>query len=329
MCQTVWFFIFNFLLRKSIQLLNFMLFMRVCASPVCVMLSAVQVRLLLPKEVFSTSHPFHCGKEQGVSAIVPVVLMAHVSLGKKFYPSPKYFSTVVRSVVLASCLKKFPISVMVLVLQKGELLCPLPDLYSKLWPWWDERGWFFVDCCREMSCQSFILTPWDKIVGGCLQTTLCLPKEIILHRMFSCLLEEGGETAKVQNGNLILAKLKYWKATPERLIWDKCWYGSVMFLRRQPWAVRKQTPLYFLSNILNYTWLLSFSAFLSFQYLMSVLFVLCFSPIWLIDFSLHGPSHCSGLNIAFKPLLFCFVAKPHLRFTNNNKLKYKQSKGKC
>lgn len=38
-----------------------------------------------------------------------------------------------------------------------------------------------------MPCQSFILAPLDKTVGGYLQTTLCLPKEIILHRMFSCL----------------------------------------------------------------------------------------------------------------------------------------------
>lgn len=41
--------------------------MPVCASPVCVTLSLVQVRLLLLEEVFSTSHPFRCGKERGVS----------------------------------------------------------------------------------------------------------------------------------------------------------------------------------------------------------------------------------------------------------------------
>lgn len=38
-----------------------------------------------------------------------------------------------------------------------------------------------------MPCQSSSLAPLDEAVGGCLQTTLRLPEEIILHGPFSCL----------------------------------------------------------------------------------------------------------------------------------------------
>lgn len=103
-------------------------------------LSAAQVRLLVLNKVFSTTHLFQCGKGRGISKIWFAHIFNATSVFGHEYPTPKYFSMVVRSVALASCFEDFPISVMVLVLQKWgsfPVLCQacIPHLFHKLWPW--------------------------------------------------------------------------------------------------------------------------------------------------------------------------------------------------
>lgn len=139
-CLLAWVFL-NFLLRESIQLLHFMLFMWVVPLLyVLHTLSAAQVRLLVLNKVFSTTHLFQRGKGRGISKIWFAHIFNATSVFGHEYPTPKYFSMVVRSVALASCFEDFPISVMVLVLQKWgsfPVLCQacIPHLFHKLWPW--------------------------------------------------------------------------------------------------------------------------------------------------------------------------------------------------
>lgn len=180
-CLLAW-GLFNFLLRKSIQLLHFMLFLWVVPLLyVLHMLSAAQVRLLVLNKVFSTTHLFQCGKERGISKSWFAHIFDATCVFGHEYPTRKYFSMVVTSVALASCFEDFPISVMVLVLQKGGSFPVLsqtciPHLFRKavtlVW------GGLSLDCCREMPCQSFILLPWTRLREDAFKRVGVFPKKL-------------------------------------------------------------------------------------------------------------------------------------------------------
>ena len=100
----------------------------------CVTLSAAQVRLVLLKEVFSTSNPFQCGKERGVS---------ESSFNDSFNDPCAFGQGIVSlSQIFLRCSEISGVGFMLHRIshqcngagatETGQLLCPLPNLYSKL-----------------------------------------------------------------------------------------------------------------------------------------------------------------------------------------------------
>jgi len=74
-------------------------------------------------------------RKESQEAVLPIALVTHVPLGKALYPSPKYFSTVVRSVAFGLMLQGISGQCSgVGATETGRLLHSLPDLSSKLCP---------------------------------------------------------------------------------------------------------------------------------------------------------------------------------------------------
>lgn len=187
--QVCWlglFFFFHFLLKKSIQLLYFVLFMWVV--PLLYVLHTLLLRL-----GFWTTNLFQCGKERGIfKSWFAHIFNATYVFGHE-YPTPKYFSVVWDQWHWLPALRTLPsVQWYWCYKSRASSLCSAKPLPHSCFPSCDPAGGTFsLDCCREVPCQSFILLPWAKLREDPFEIKWCLPKGIILHRMCSCLLEGG------------------------------------------------------------------------------------------------------------------------------------------